>query len=243
MIGPAPRPDNERCVTCGESPPTAEVQSFLTMRENKPEQNASQENIQGEGWFRVTPAMSGQVTELGLDLARPGAPQPSRVETDVIVLFDRHRVPLLRYLVSFGISPADGEELVQEVFLLLFRHLRQGKSRANLPAWLFTVAYRLGLRHRFSSKRRGETQSAEADIEAVVDVDSPGPEERLDLLDMRGRLLAVFRSLPLQDRQCLSLRAEGLRYREIASILGVSLGTVANSLGRALARLSRVAGY
>ncbi len=49
-----------------------------------------------------------------------------------------------------------------------------------------------------------------------------------------------MRALPEQDRACLALRAEGIRYREIAEILGVSLGTVALSLERSLAKLSRV---
>ena len=56
---------------------------------------------------------------------------------------------------------------------------------------------------------------------------------------MRTRLLTVANALPDRDRRCLQLRAEGLRYREIAHVLGVSLGTVANTMARALARLRR----
>ncbi len=56
------------------------------------------------------------------------------------------------------------------------------------------------------------------------------------------RLRAVVRALPEQDRYCIHLRAEGLRYREIAEVLGMSLGGVASSLGRSLARLGRADG-
>jgi len=55
----------------------------------------------------------------------------------------------------------------------------------------------------------------------------------------RERLQAVLRARPEQDQWCLSLRAEGLRYREIAGILDMSLASVAASLARSLARLSR----
>jgi RNA polymerase sigma-70 factor (ECF subfamily) len=55
------------------------------------------------------------------------------------------------------------------------------------------------------------------------------------------RLQAVVRALPEQDRLCLFLRAEGLRYREIAGILDVSLGAVSISLARSLARIARTA--
>jgi len=60
------------------------------------------------------------------------------------------------------------------------------------------------------------------------------------LQQRQRRLLAVVRALPEQDRECLSLRAEGFRYREIAEILGISLGSVANAMARSLDKLSRV---
>ncbi len=52
-----------------------------------------------------------------------------------------------------------------------------------------------------------------------------------------------LRAMPEQDQCCLSLRAEGLRYRDIAEVLGISLGSVANSLERALSRLARADSY
>jgi RNA polymerase sigma-70 factor (ECF subfamily) len=73
------------------------------------------------------------------------------------------------------------------------------------------------------------------------DTADPGlnPEEQLASSQRQERLLAVLRALPEQDQYCLYLRAEGLRYREISEVLGISLGTVSNSLGRSLGRLGR----
>ena len=60
---------------------------------------------------------------------------------------------------------------------------------------------------------------------------------------MRGwhspTLLPAVEALPEQDRRCLFLRAEGLRYREITEILEMSLGAVSLSLARSLARIAR----
>jgi RNA polymerase sigma-70 factor (ECF subfamily) len=67
----------------------------------------------------------------------------------------------------------------------------------------------------------------------------PDPEERLAGCQRQQKLLAVVRALPEQEQWCLSLRAEGLRYREIAEVLGISLGSVAASLEKSLSRLTR----
>jgi RNA polymerase sigma-70 factor, ECF subfamily len=68
---------------------------------------------------------------------------------------------------------------------------------------------------------------------------SPDPEEHLAFLQRQARLLAVVRALPVDDERCLRLRAEGLKYREIAGVLGMSLGAVSIALTRSLARLER----
>ena len=64
------------------------------------------------------------------------------------------------------------------------------------------------------------------------------PEEQLADVQRRRRLRAVLRAIPERDRQCLFLRAEGLCYRDIAKTLGISLGSVAKSLARAITRLT-----
>jgi RNA polymerase sigma-70 factor (ECF subfamily) len=157
----------------------------------------------------------------------------SKLEEEVVAMFEQDRSPLLRYLLSFRIAAPDAEEIVQEVFLSLFQHLRRGKSRVNLHGWLFRVAHNLALKNRMKAQRQSP-----AAPEAQMD-SAPGPEEQLADLQRQDRLLAVVKALPEMDRCCLSLRAEGLRYREIAEVLGISLGAVANSLGKSLSRLSR----
>ena len=159
--------------------------------------------------------------------------RPGKLEEEVVALFERHRSPLLRYLLSLRIAAPDAEEIVQEVFLSLFQHLLKGKSRANLHGWLFQVAHNLALKNRIRAQRQSP-----AVLEAPTD-SAPGPEERAADLQRQDRLLAVVQALPEVDRCCLSLRAEGLRYREIAEVTGISLGAVANSLEKSLSRLSR----
>jgi RNA polymerase sigma-70 factor (ECF subfamily) len=146
----------------------------------------------------------------------------------------------LRYLVSCGLTFPDGEEVIQEVFLSLFRHLQSGTSRENLPGWLFRVAHNLALKRRQWIRRDSEVR-AEAGAEDKTRDRGLSPEDQVVITQAQKRLLAVVVALPEQDRKCLSLRAEGLRYREIAEILGMSLGAVSLSLARSLARMARSA--
>jgi len=171
-----------------------------------------------------------------LSLARPFSLAardrgPSALEEEVTALFDQFRDPLLRYLLSFGVTPQDGEEVIQEVFLSLFQHLRQDKPRTNLRGWIFRVAHNLGLKRCYENRPGA--------LDEVVEFDpAPNPEEQALSKQRQRRLLAVVRALPEQDRRCLYLRAEGLRYREITEVLGISLGAVALSLERSLGRLN-----
>src|SRR5580704_5793794 len=77
----------------------------------------------------------------------------SRLEEDVVKLFDQMRIPVLRYLLSLRIPAPDAEEIVQEVFLALFGHLRRDKSRANLQGWIFKVAHNAALKFRAQARR------------------------------------------------------------------------------------------
>jgi RNA polymerase sigma-70 factor (ECF subfamily) len=176
---------------------------------------------------------------IGITAARTGARGPSHLEDEVVSLYGQFRNPLLRYLLSLRVPVEDGEEIAQEVFLLLFRHLRQGKSRANLRGWIFRVGHNLALKNR--ARRMRQPEGMEAPRDGYADP-APDPEACAAGNQRQARLLSVVRALSEHDQYCLSLRAEGLRYREIAEVLGIALGSVANSLARSLARLSRADG-
>jgi RNA polymerase sigma-70 factor, ECF subfamily len=167
------------------------------------------------------------------------SPKPSENEHVVMELFEQFRNPLLRYALSFGIPVHDAEEIIQEVFLALFRHLQSSGSRKNLRGWIFRVTHNLALKQRSANQRlQPRTAGSERTAEETSDP-SPNPEEQLSGVQRRRLLLAVVDALPTADQSCLRLRAEGLRYREIASVLGMSLGAVSISLTRSLARLIR----
>jgi RNA polymerase sigma-70 factor (ECF subfamily) len=162
------------------------------------------------------------------------ADTPTPLESEVTHLFDELRLPLLRYLSSFGLAAQDSEEVVQEVFLALFVHLRDGKPRDNIQGWLFRVAHNLGLKRCLLNRKQPVVEEASPADTAM------NPEQLAVSSQRHQRLLSVVRALPEQDRRCLYLRAEGLRYRQIVDVLDMSLGAVAQSLERSLEKLSRL---
>jgi RNA polymerase sigma-70 factor (ECF subfamily) len=164
----------------------------------------------------------------------------SEWEEEVIHLFGLFRNPLLRYVISLGLSRYDGEEIIQEVFLALFRHLQLGRSRQNLRGWIFRVAHNLALKQRAANKKAQTMLDSDEDVSRRQPDTSPSPEQQAASNQRWQRMQAVLRALPDHDRSCLYLRAEGLRYREIAAALGISLGSVSIALTRSLARMKPV---
>lgn len=179
------------------------------------------------------------IHELAIPAGATPAPsaKPSLIEREVIHMFEQFRNPLLRYVISLGLSFHDGEEIIQEVFLALFRHLKLGRSRRNLRGWVFRVSHNLALKQRTASQKDPARLDSDA-VQQQPDA-SPNPEEQAANKQGLERMQAVLRALPEQDRCCLYLRAEGLRYREISAALGISLGAVSIALTRSLARMER----
>jgi RNA polymerase sigma-70 factor (ECF subfamily) len=175
---------------------------------------------------------------LSIGSAKRRADAREKIHEEIAAVFDQLRDPLLRYLWTFGLETQDSEEVLQDVFLSLFQHLDRGASIDNVRGWLFRVAHNLGLRRRNRARRGAETQLNTGSGEQTVDP-APNPEDRLANRQTRERVTAVVEALPEQDRRCLFLRAEGLRYREIGEILGMSLGAVSLSITRTLARIAR----
>jgi RNA polymerase sigma-70 factor (ECF subfamily) len=160
-------------------------------------------------------------------------------QEEVVDLFDLTRDKLLRYLLTFGLPIADCEELLQESFLALFRHLQLGRPRENLRGWLFRVAHNLALKKRQRSRRHPEHLPLLIYDPVQVPSLAPSPEEECFHRQAHQRLQGVLGALSEMDRGCLILRAEGLTYREISSILDIGLGSVSLSLSRSLAKMAR----
>jgi RNA polymerase sigma-70 factor (ECF subfamily) len=189
--------------------------------------------------LRVTPPASQSAIDLSFVALDRGAVDRAQIQADVLAFFDELRDPLLRYVCSFGLGVREAEDVVQDAFVALYEHLLARKDRTNLRGWLFRVAHNLALKHR--AHQRSPLARAEV-IEAAGNTQDArwDPERALITHERYRQVVAVIRALPDRDRRCLHLRAAGLPYRDIARVLGISLGAVAKSVARAVGRLGIV---
>jgi RNA polymerase sigma-70 factor (ECF subfamily) len=171
----------------------------------------------------------------GRELAGVKRAAATVLQDRVTRLFEEARDDVYRYLLTLGLYPPQAQEATQEVFLRLYVTLRKGENIENPRAWVFRVAHNYGLKVR---ARQDQPPFDPALDERIASAEA-GPEE--SLLE-RERLLRFHRAvenLSEQQRRCLHLRMEGLRYPEIAAALGISASAVGEFLRRAIVRLRR----
>lgn len=153
-------------------------------------------------------------------------------EQTFLDLFQRHANGLYRFCRAALHRREDAEDVVQETFLKLLKHLQSGGEQTNLRSWLFTVAANACRDRQRSWRRFLPWQSSYAALAAPADAH----------LEERRRQDAVARSfarLAPRDRLLLALRAEGLSYKAMADAARVRPASVGQLLARALHRWQR----
>ena len=166
-------------------------------------------------------------------LAMRAKPGPEELVTH---LYEEAREDLYRYALTFGLAPGEAQEAAQEVFLRLYQSLKKGEDIQNPRAWCFRVAHNLSLKLR---ARQAPQLPFDLDLEAKLAQAGPGPEASAMERERLLRVHQAIEGLSEQQKRCLFLRMEGLRYPEIAEVLGVSASTVGEFLRRAVTRLRK----
>ncbi len=160
----------------------------------------------------------------------------SALHDRVTRLFEESRDDVYRYLLTLGLHPPRAQEAVQEVFLLLYVTLKKGEDIENPRGWVFRVAHNHGLKVR---ARQAAEEAFDPELEARLSAPE-NPERTLLERERAIRFHRAVASLSEQQRRCLFLRLEGLRYPEIGAALGISASTVGEFLRRAVLRLRKV---
>lgn len=139
------------------------------------------------------------------------------------------QIPALRrYARALAGDAADADDLVQDCLARACERLRLWRRGSDLRAWLFTILHNLYLNERRDGRQRAGHLSLEE-----LEVPGEGERDTESLVRLRD-LQAALLTLPAEQRATLLLVGlEGLRYRDVARVLGVPLGTVMSRLHRA----------
>lgn len=162
----------------------------------------------------------------------------ANVRQRIIQLYDDLRPSLQAYLCCLGMSSDQAEDVIQETFLRLVTYRVSRGAEDNLRAWVFRVAHNLSMDvHRF--QRRWSISEDDEPHRAIRRRADPAPTpEQLVILEERMRRFEdAFAHLTPKQRQCVLLRAEGFRYREIAVTLGISVQRVGELMQRSISVL------
>ena len=154
----------------------------------------------------------------------------------VLDLYDQEHIAIRRYLIFLGLGSDAAQEIVQDAFLKLHEHLLANGDRRNLRAWLYRVAHNLG-RNAQTSARVTKTHALDEGVRAHVRANLSSVEEQLLEAERNARVREAINGLSAAQRECLVLRAQGLKYREIAEALNLSISTVGENVQRGLEKL------
>jgi len=150
------------------------------------------------------------------------------------------KVYLLAY--SYFKNREDAMEILQETFLRFYQKVDMFQEGRNFQSWLLQIAKNLCIDYdRKHYKRRREMESSKTVEELNLAAENEGREERSsDLKDIFGRCLE---QLAERQRMIFTMRHyNGLKYQEIARILGISIGTVKSLHFKAVQNLRGLVG-
>lgn len=146
--------------------------------------------------------------------------------------------PRLQRLVTRLAGDVDlAEDLTQEVALRAFQAFPSFRGEADAYSWLYRIA--LNVVNRYRERRRLAVVPLETSEAEGLAADSTGsPEAAVLRDDLRAVVWAALDRLPEALRTILILQVyEGLKYRELALVLGIPIGTVKSRLHHAMQRL------
>jgi RNA polymerase sigma-70 factor, ECF subfamily len=162
-------------------------------------------------------------------------------------LIQRYQQPVYNLVYRLVNDPSDTADVVQEVFLKIFRNIRSFRGNSSLKTWVYRIAVNEAYNHRrwFSRHHRQEIGLAQEENARVYEKTFADPGRTpYDLtLDHETRALVeeALAKLNPNFRAAVVLRdIEDLSYEEIADVLDVSLGTVKSRILRGREALRKI---
>lgn len=151
-------------------------------------------------------------------------------------LMRRHGGRIRALAMRFASTPADAEDLAQEVMLKVFFELPRFRGEAAFSTWLWRLTANLCIDHQRRANAAPLADASEDTVDAVAD-----PRDPIAALETRLDVEHLLRLLPADDRMIVLLRLlVGLEFDEIAQAMSLGLSATKMRYSRALERLRKV---
>jgi RNA polymerase sigma factor (sigma-70 family) len=156
---------------------------------------------------------------------------------DFRALYDRHYDAILAYFLRRS-GRAVAQDLTAEVFMVAWRRIEDVPLGDDASLWLYRVASNVAAHQRRSAARGARLETRLRSVGGVEHDEEP--ELQVVRSAEYARVIAAASRLRPVDQEILRLAAwEELPHRQIASLLGISVGAVDQRLHRAKKRLAR----
>jgi RNA polymerase sigma-70 factor (ECF subfamily) len=164
------------------------------------------------------------------------------------VLLTRHERGIYNFILRSVHNPARAEDLTQDVFLRVIKSAQRYKRSAKFTTWLYTIARnicidqsrRRGTRREVSLDRKigGDEDQGRSFLDQVADPRANSGGVQVTRGQFRQKLHKALEQLPDEQREVFLLReVSGLKFREIADVVGIPENTVKSRMRYALEAL------
>ena len=144
-------------------------------------------------------------------------------------LLAAHGSSLSRLAGSYVRDSADRDDLLQEIVVAIWKALPGFRGECSERTFVFRIAHNRAI--TYITRRRLPLADEDSGIE--IEDARPNPEEALSTEQQGRRLMDAVQSLPVNQRQVITLMLEGFSYAEIADVLGITETNVGARLTRA----------
>lgn len=188
----------------------------------------------------INPFVAGGRQDPDLDIVRLAQARSTR-RVAMGILYERFRERVYNVALRVVGNGDEASDVLQDVFLLLFRKIHRFRERAFFASWVYRITVNVALDHLRRRRRAPLPVAADALLDGPQETgDLSGPEQKLAGRDLQRHVRAALGNLSPRLRIVIVLRyLEGLAYGEIGEILECSVGTVKSRLNRAHAAMRR----
>ncbi|WOH37568.1 RNA polymerase sigma factor [Thalassotalea fonticola] len=155
-----------------------------------------------------------------------------------MTLLKRYEKPIYNYTLRMVSNPDDALDLLQDIFIAVFKNLASFRGDSKFKSWLFRIAHYRCIEYY---RRKKPHQSLDEQPEQEAEVIDSCPENCIKQAQQSEALATAMKILPINQRTVVELKFfQHFTFDEIAGQLGISSNTVKSRLYSALNKLKGV---